>query len=267
MVVEMRPPLVLAGRPCGHRMVKCMAQRRSKHRRAEHRVGVIYPMLSHSSMMSPDGLKRCYKCGESKPFGAFNRSQHAYDGHQDKCRSCQTAYRAARRDIGNARVAAWRAAHREQVSIRAAAYRATHREQIRATDAAYRDKHKDRLRASKLAYQSAHREQANARCAAYYATHREQYTAFSALRRARQAAAPVVEKIDRTKIWVRDLGKCWLKLPGCWGDRLTESGWHADHAVSLAKGGEHSARNIRVSCPNCNRKKNSRDVTHQRYLL
>lgn len=35
--------------------------------------------------------KRCSKCGETKPLGAFNRDKSRTDGRQSTCRSCKRA--------------------------------------------------------------------------------------------------------------------------------------------------------------------------------
>jgi Recombination endonuclease VII len=36
-------------------------------------------------------MKRCPKCGESKPLDAFHRSSKAMDGRQGYCKECMTA--------------------------------------------------------------------------------------------------------------------------------------------------------------------------------
>lgn len=38
-------------------------------------------------------MKRCTKCGESKPFSSFNRNKKKKDGYQDHCRNCQKQYK------------------------------------------------------------------------------------------------------------------------------------------------------------------------------
>ena len=37
--------------------------------------------------------RRCYKCGEPKPLGEFNRCRRDPLGRQRKCRACEKAYR------------------------------------------------------------------------------------------------------------------------------------------------------------------------------
>lgn len=55
------------------------------------------------------------------------------------------------------------------------------------------------------------------------------------------------ESVSRRAIIARDESKCYL----C-GKLCEESEIHLDHVVPLSRGGEHSARNIRVACAPCN---------------
>jgi hypothetical protein len=43
-----------------------------------------------------DGLKKCYKCGETKGIEAFSRNASRLDGLQNHCRKCHNAYRRAK---------------------------------------------------------------------------------------------------------------------------------------------------------------------------
>lgn len=43
-------------------------------------------------------LKRCPKCGETKPFEAFSKCKSRRDGFQSNCKDCKRRYREANRD-------------------------------------------------------------------------------------------------------------------------------------------------------------------------
>ena len=70
-------------------------------------------------------MKRCKKCGESKPLDAFYREQGCRDGLRPECKTCNLAARkrwySANREREIARVKAWQQANPEKVN---AAHRA-----------------------------------------------------------------------------------------------------------------------------------------------
>jgi len=74
-----------------------------------------------------------------------------------------------------------------------------------------------------------------------------------AARRARKAAAPVVEPIRRAMVVERDASTCYL----C-GKVLTDAEITLDHVIPLARGGNHTEANLRVACRPCNSRKGVR---------
>lgn len=65
-----------------------------------------------------------------------------------------------------------------------------------------------------------------------------------------------VERIDYNGIKRRDGMVCHIcRL------KVADKELHFDHVIPLAKGGEHTERNIAVSHARCNQKKNSRVLT------
>lgn len=69
-----------------------------------------------------------------------------------------------------------------------------------------------------------------------------------ARRRSRKRNA-FVENIDRQIVWERDKGVCQIcKEPADYNN------WNLDHIIPLGPG-PHCYENVRVTCPNCNRKK------------
>lgn len=74
-----------------------------------------------------------------------------------------------------------------------------------------------------------------------------------AARRARLKNAPNIEKVDRFVVFDRDLGICHI----C-GGAAQRDDFHLDHVVPLARGGDHTYANIKVSHPDCNVRKGAR---------
>ena len=69
-------------------------------------------------------VKRCTKCGETKPVDGFTRKRSSRDGLESQCKSCIRAYYEA---------------HREEKCDKARAYYEAHREERRAYDEARRE--------------------------------------------------------------------------------------------------------------------------------
>lgn len=171
--------------------------------------------------------KRCSGCKETKSLDDFFRRSAAKDGRQNYCRACgyaaHDAWVSRNPDVPRERLAAWNAAN-PGVS--------------EASSAAWKKANPERRRAIVRAWNAAHPETVkdNAR-----------------IRRARKAAAPVVEHIRRSIVWQRDGGICHI----C-GTAADPADWHLEHIVPLARGGEHSYRNVAVSHPDCNRRKGAK---------
>jgi hypothetical protein len=81
-------------------------------------------------------VKRCKKCGQTKPLSDFYREQGCRDGHRPECKACNLAARKVKyqenpaREI--ARVKAWQQRNPDRVARSQRAYRAEHREELRA---------------------------------------------------------------------------------------------------------------------------------------
>ena len=80
-------------------------------------------------------MKRCKKCGLTKPFDDFYREKACADGYRPECKSCNLAGRKAKyredpkKEI--ARVRAWQQRNREHVNEYHKRYRAQHRDELR----------------------------------------------------------------------------------------------------------------------------------------
>lgn len=183
--------------------------------------------ITDPAMVEVEPAKRCRVCQEIKPLSAFYRNKTRGDGFKAECKPCQARDDAVRTKSRVDYYAAYRDTHREQGKAHAAKQRADNPEGAKEYFRANRDKFRD----------------------------------LAARRRARERNAPVVERIYRAKVWERDGGICHI----C-GLPADPALWHLEHIIPLARGGEHSYRNVAVSHPICNAHKGCgrgimRDIT------
>ncbi len=157
------------------------------------------------------------------------------DKNTEKIRAQDAAYYQANTEKIRAQSAAWQRENAERVKRRKAEYRRENLGKIQEKNAAYYQANSDRLKAKSIAYCKENPEKVNIH---------------SAARRARKAAAPIVENVDRRVLFERDGGICHLcNLPVEWSDM------HGDHIVSLKRGGDHSYANMATSHSRCNLRK------------
>jgi 5-methylcytosine-specific restriction endonuclease McrA len=211
----------------------------------------------------------CRVCGETNEGAAFVKGVSG----RPRCKRCHAAAAARAR-----------AEKPEQAKAARSRYVSRHPDKVRAADARRRDRPVARLAARQRAatwragnverhrenarrWAQAHPDEVRARSRAYFAAHRVDYAAKlrqwkranrSALReqQARRRARMLAngyERVDYAAIRARDGDMCHIcRAPVSPGDM------HFDHVVPLARGGPHTAANIRVSHAACNLRKGAR---------
>ncbi len=79
-------------------------------------------------------MKRCKKCGESKPLSDFYKAAGTRDGRRGECISCNLAAQAAKNranpELNRQRVREWQQANPERVAAKHAEYRADGRKSL-----------------------------------------------------------------------------------------------------------------------------------------
>lgn len=73
-----------------------------------------------------DQLKKCKKCGESKPYEMFAKNRRRKDGHQDHCRACIKVRDALQYKNNTKKFAAWSKSRRIRVRKLVFEYLLTH---------------------------------------------------------------------------------------------------------------------------------------------
>ena len=170
-------------------------------------------------------LKTCTVCKITLPLDAFQVNRGGLFGRRATCKAC--------------------------LKPKTAAYEASVPAEVRAARSrAWSQANPERKAATTRAWQRANPERTKAAWNRYRVAHPEVYTEYEARRRARNAGAPIIERIDRTAIIIRDDSTCYL----C-GRVLTPEQVTLDHVVALSVGGTHTADNLRVACRPCNASK------------
>lgn len=196
-------------------------------------------------------MKRCSKCGVTKPFGDFHRRRQSNDGASAICKSCKAEYDRARQirereklsaqkrsaymqnpEPAKARAKKWKSLNPERLGEVRADYRERYRAELRLRGDQYRDEHKEQRAAAQKLYEDTPRRKRWRR--AYYA---KRYAArFDA----------EASHLDPAELFARYGPDCHI----C--GEMIDGSWHLDHVVPLSRGGRHEEENLRPSHPRCN---------------
>jgi 5-methylcytosine-specific restriction endonuclease McrA len=121
--------------------------------------------------------------------------------------------------------------------------------------ASYRDRNRESLRERGREYYLANRERVLAGIKKWKERNPLKLAEYKGRRRARELAA-TIGPVDYESILERDGLWCYLCEVGITTDDL-----HFDHVIPLARGGSHTADNIRPTHAKCNLRKGVRLVT------
>jgi 5-methylcytosine-specific restriction endonuclease McrA len=186
----------------------------------------------------PEPSKQCSTCGETKPLTEYFKKNGAKDGLRGYCKTCSAAYRRK-----------WMRENPERgQALRARTY-TKHRDKRVAHHREYNNQNRERINAESRRRAQENPELIRARGAAYKAANPAKYSEYEARRRWRKANLAVGE-VDYDAILERDGLVCHI----C-GQPVPQGEHQFDHVIPLAKGGEHSAENIKIAHGLCNRKK------------
>lgn len=211
----------------------------------------------------PDGQKWCMDCGQTKSLEEFDRRTEGR--RHGRCRPCRRAYRdySAERDWEMQRLRTWKRDGHLRLSREAWRRRARFHDHLRrVVRTLTRSEPTDRTCPVCTAeFVPSHGRQIY--CSTTCSWRRAQ-----SRRRARLRQA-FVEEIDRAYVYERDGGECQL----C--GQPVDSRYSyphprsmvPDHIVPLARGGEHSHRNVQLAHRECNEAKGDGSEGSQLLLL
>lgn len=223
-------------------------------------------------------IKRCTKCGETKPFAGFSNSssKKCKDGKFLWCKACTSAANKEYRERNAERINAERREkyaenpepgreymrkryNNDPAARRAASaeWRKANPEKQREMNRAWYVNNATEAKAAAKAYRDANLESCKAtsrRCGKdHYQKNKYQYYLNAAARRAMKAGARgKLSRGIRKRLFLDQKGLCVY----CRTD-LGESP-HLDHTVPLAKGGAHSDDNVQLLCQQCNLSKGAK---------
>lgn len=226
----------------------------------------------------PTPVKSCTNpectCENPQPLEAFSKDKSQKDGRQKRCKTCNRNYNAANLERITQRRAQYRQGRRAELAAKqrdyysvnkdarlsyGRSYQVLNRSSIRAQKKAYRQRNRVAVLQYFRAYRRANRERLLSLQRQYRAENLERCRAHSRLgairRRARLLSAPgdFTSADIAAKLELQG-GLCYY----CEAD-LSETGYHVDHKIPLARGGSNWPANLCCACPDCNVRKNDRD--------
>lgn len=235
----------LARCDCGAEIVKPSIQFRRARTRDPINCGCLAKVKT---------TKRCSGCRTDKPRTDFGRdTRRKTDGLKSRCRRCeardQRTFKQQHPDRATATFKRWYEKHKDRE-------RASARERSARDYAAQPRRRLDRQRDDR----AQHPERRRAILATFARRHPGRLQELSkqngGKRRALQLGATVGPPINYERIKQRDQMVCHICRT-----TVAAKDLQFDHVIPLARGGEHSERNLAVSHARCNQRKNARVLT------
>lgn len=220
-------------------------------------------------------MKKCNSCGIEKVSGDFSPDKRAPDGLQGKCKSCcnarrkeiyqadkerfrrrQREYRLANPDIHSAIEKRSKIKNREAIL----AGKKRYYEQVKNDPAwqeaqkQYREETKDIKKKYDREYQVNNRDALSVKKKKWANENKELRNEISRSYKARRRMWESADSDSTTKInnWARKAEKVCK-----WCGVNCQESFHLDHIIPLSKGGSHTIKNLCISCPTCNVRKNA----------
>jgi hypothetical protein len=166
-------------------------------------------------------------------------------------------------------MAAWREANKEKLKAYFAARRkdVDYKEKFKVYHAAWRAANPGRWKTYREAFEAANPEWKKEWSVKYRAENKERSRVNCINRRATQRKNGGKLSTDISdRLLTIQKGKCSICK-----SILKTTGHHIDHIIPLARGGKNEDRNVQLTCPKCNLKKNNKDpiifMREQGYLL
>lgn len=165
-------------------------------------------------------MKKCKKCGETKPIAEFSKDAKARDGMQSSCKACAAAYYVANREKLRSANAKWQAENPKKRGVSIAKYRAANSVKLKSAAAKWWEANADKRR--------------------IYEHNR---------RASKREVGGKLSKGLSERLFKLQRGKC-----ACCGLPLGDD-YHLDHIMPLALGGVNADTNMQLLRQSCNNQK------------
>jgi 5-methylcytosine-specific restriction endonuclease McrA len=185
-------------------------------------------------------LKQCSKCKIEKSLECFNKNKTKNDGLSTECKECVNLYNKKYRIVPE---------NKERAGEYNKVYRVEKAEEIAITKKAYVLEHEEEVRTIKSRHYENNKIAYKARVSQYKKDNPAQYREYNARRRAAKQTSKV-EKITIQDVINEYGNRCFY----CDNGEFE----HIDHYIPLSKDGEHTLKNVRPSCEECNLRKNAK---------
>lgn len=120
---------------------------------------------------------------------------------------------------------------------------------LRSEKRTYASNNRDRMNRNAVEWRRRNPTKWKEYVSTYRKVNSDKYVGYVQKRRAQKAEVSS-ETIDRSVVFDRDNGTCYL----C-GSQVDPTDWHMDHIHPISKGGSHTYDNVRVTHPECNLRK------------
>lgn len=209
-------------------------------------------------------MKHCGKCGQGKPYDAFNKNKSSKDGLGVWCRDCSKAYGKtyAKEHSAEAvaRAGVWSKANPERAKAIQVSYSIRNRYEIAARRAANRDEVNERAR--KAAAYIANADALKKRQCAYRVLNHEKVMANVRMDKARRKGAEGFFTSDDVRAIMESQAYLCANRYCCADLRVVAK--HLDHKHPVSRGGSNWPTNLQWLCGPCNLHKRAR--TNEEWL-
>ncbi len=219
-----------------------------------------------SDYTTNDELKRCSKCNEYKPKTPeyFSRDKNRKDGFYAHCKLCQKEYRTDNSDAIKEHKKLYHLQNKTQISKNNKAYYAQNRDNVLARIKSqyplkrlmildykkkYHQENKERIKERLFSYRKNNRQVIAKKIKKWIANNPEKYREMN-VRNARNRRARIFASIANFSLSDESYLRSYFDNRCVYCGRFEDENFvmHLDHFIPLAKGGQHTAKNIVTAC-------------------
>lgn len=196
--------------------------------------------------------KICTVCGELKSIDSFSKLKSAQDGHQFRCKKCQSDYNKKYSERFPHKKHEYYIVNKDRMRDKERAYRAENKEWYIEYQSKYRYENKDRIARLYKEWKSKNKEKVLATNHKYRARKRELECDYNS-----QDLVDLFEWQHGLCFWC----DCILVYP--FSSRHINRKTHLDHIVPLSRNGKNILENVVWACQSCNLSKHNKIVPNE----